>query len=163
MRSGDLGSAFLFAWQGVAYVARSQRNMRIHLAAATVVLILAVALRVSRLELACLVLCIVLVMVLEMINTVVESVVDLVTEEFHPLAKIAKDVAAGAVLVSSIGAVVVGLLLLGPPLASAIGNRSSVSRTTGHADQPGIRRGGRTGPSPSAGRLAVGITAPNSP
>jgi diacylglycerol kinase (ATP) len=121
MRSGNIGSAFLFAWQGVAYVVRSQRNMRIHLVAATAVLTLAAALRVSRLEFACLLLCIVVVTVLEMINTVVESVVDLVTEEYHPLAKIAKDVAAGAVLVGSIGAAVVGLLLLGPPLASAIG------------------------------------------
>jgi diacylglycerol kinase len=95
--------------------------MRIHLVAATAVLILAAALRVSRLELACLLLCIMMVTALEMINTVVESVVDLVTEEYHPLAKIAKDAAAGAVLVSSIGAAVVGLLILGPPLALAIG------------------------------------------
>jgi diacylglycerol kinase len=95
--------------------------MRIHLGAATAVLLLAAALRVSRLELAGLLLCIMAVTSLEMINTVVESVVDLVTEEYHPLAKIAKDVAAGAVLVSSIGAVLVGLLILGPPLASAIG------------------------------------------
>ena len=94
--------------------------MRIHLGAAAAVLVLAGALRVSRLELACLVLCIMAVIALEMVNTVVEAVVDLVTEEYHPLAKIAKDVAAGAVLVSSVGAIIVGLLILGPPLAAAI-------------------------------------------
>jgi diacylglycerol kinase (ATP) len=116
MRSGSLAASFLFAWQGVAYVVRTQRNMRIHLGVGAGVLGLAGALHVSRLELACLLLCIMAVSVLEMLNTVVEAVVDLVTEEYHPLAKIAKDVAAGAVLVSSVGSVVVGLLILGPHL-----------------------------------------------
>ncbi len=120
MRSGTLASSFRFAWQGVAYVVRTQRNMRIHLGVATTVLVLAGALRISRLELACLLLCILAVTTLEMVNTVVEAVVDLVAEEYHPLAKIAKDVAAGAVLVGAVGASVIGLLILGPPLASAI-------------------------------------------
>ncbi len=121
MRSGTTAASFLFAWQGVAYVVRTQRNMRIHLGVATAVLVLAGALRVSRLELACLLLCILAVTTLEMVNTVVEAVVDLVTEEYHPLAKIAKDVAAGAVMTGAVGTAVVGLLILGPPLASAIG------------------------------------------
>jgi diacylglycerol kinase len=120
MTKGSLTAAFVFAWQGITYVVRTQRNMRIHLGVASTVLVLAGILRVSRVEMASLLLCIMAVTVLEMMNTVVEAVVDLVTEEYHPLAKIAKDVAAGAVLVSSIGAILVGLLILGPPLASAI-------------------------------------------
>ncbi|MGH2411630.1 MAG: diacylglycerol kinase family protein, partial [Chloroflexota bacterium] len=77
---------------------RTQRNMRIHVGAAAAVLALAGVLRVARVELAVLLLCILAVLTLEMLNTVVEAVVDLATEEYHPLAKIAKDVAAGAVL-----------------------------------------------------------------
>lgn len=70
---------------------------------------------------AILVLTIALVLFAEMINTVVEAVVDLITEEQHSLAKVAKDVSAGAVLVTAIAAVLVGLLILGPPLLARLG------------------------------------------
>ena len=121
MPKGSFSSAFVFAWQGLGYVVRTQRNMRIHLSVAAAVLLVAGALRVSALELAVLLLCIMAVVALEMLNTVVEAVVDLTTEEYDPLAKIAKDVAAGAVLVTSAGAAIVGVLILGPHLASALG------------------------------------------
>lgn len=121
MRRDTLLASFRFAGQGIAYVIRTQRNMRIHLGVAGCVLALAGAVGVSRLELAVLLLCILAVLTLEMLNTVVEAVVDLATGEYHPLAKIAKDVAAGAVLVMSGGAAIIGLLILGPPLARAIG------------------------------------------
>ncbi len=121
MRSGTLWASFAFAWQGIVHVVRTQRNMRVHLGAAAAVLAAAALLGVSRVELAVLLLCIMAVLSLEMLNTVVEAVVDLATEEYHPLAKIAKDVAAGAVLVTSIGAACIGLLILGPHLARALG------------------------------------------
>jgi diacylglycerol kinase len=108
--------SFGFAWQGIVYVVRTQRNARVHLGAAVVALLLALALHLGRLEIALLVACIMVVIAAEMVNTVAESIVDLVTDRFHPLAKVAKDAAAGAVLVTAIGSAAIGLLLLGPPL-----------------------------------------------
>jgi diacylglycerol kinase len=81
---------------------------------AVTVLALAALLRVSLLELSILLVCIMAVIVAEMLNTVVEAVVDLVTAQYHPLAKVAKDVAAGAVLSSAIVSAVIGALVLGP-------------------------------------------------
>src|SRR5215212_605608 len=86
--------------------------MRFHVAAAAVVLVGSLFLGVSKLELAVLVLSIMFVFVTEMFNTALEFAVDLVTKEYHPLAKLSKDVSAGAVLVSSVGAVLVGYLIL---------------------------------------------------
>jgi diacylglycerol kinase len=112
--------SFRFAYQGVAYVVRTQRNFRIHLAAGTVAILAALALRVPPAEVAILVVCAMVVLAAEMFNTVVESIVDLVTSSYHPLARIAKDVAAGAVLVTASGSVLVGLLVLGPYLWHAL-------------------------------------------
>jgi diacylglycerol kinase len=112
--------SFRYAWQGIVYVVRTQRNVRVHLAAAILVLALAVLLHLSRIEIAVLVGCIMVVVAAEMVNTVAESIVDLVTDRYHPLAKVAKDAAAGAVLVTAIGSAVIGVLLLGPPLWHAV-------------------------------------------
>jgi diacylglycerol kinase len=98
------------------YVVRTQRNARIHLLVAFVVVALGLWLRLSRTEWAIIALTIGLVLAAEAFNTVAEAAVDLATAEYHPLAKNAKDVAAGAVLLMAIAAVVVGLLILGPPL-----------------------------------------------
>jgi diacylglycerol kinase (ATP) len=108
--------SFRFAFEGWSYVLRSQHNAWIHTVATIVVLILALWLRVSRLEWAILILTIAFVWSAEFANTALEAVIDLISPEKHPLAKIAKDVAAGAVLVSACAAVLIGLLLLGPPL-----------------------------------------------
>jgi undecaprenol kinase len=113
-------SSFRYAWRGLVYVVRSQRNMRVHLGAGLLVLVLAALLRLPPLAWAVLLLCITIVAVMEMLNTVVEATVDLATDRYHPLAKIAKDTAAGAVLVAAIGAALVGLLVLGPPLWHAV-------------------------------------------
>src|SRR5829696_9902545 len=86
--------------------------MRFHVVAATLVLVGSLFLGVSKLELAALVLVIMFVFVTEMFNTALEFTVDLATKEYHPLAKLAKDISAGAVLVSSVGAVLVGYLIL---------------------------------------------------
>jgi len=88
--------------------------MRVHFAAGILVIIAGLVLGVSAPEWAALLAIMALVYALEMLNTVVEAIVDLVTQEYHPLAKVAKDVAAGAVLVAAIFAVVIALIVLLP-------------------------------------------------
>ena len=100
--------------EGIAQVVATQLNMRIHLAAAVAAIGLGLALGLSAVEWAILVLTITLVLSLETLNTAVEATVDRVSLEEHPHAKLAKDAAAGAVLLAAIGAVLVGLFLFGP-------------------------------------------------
>src|SRR5436189_4806130 len=97
--------------EGVIHVLRTHRNMRIHFAIAVAVLVAAVAVGVSRLELIVLLLSITFVLVAEMINTAVEGTIDAATTSFDPMAKLAKDIAAGAVLISAVNAVAVGYLV----------------------------------------------------
>lgn len=113
--------SFSFAGQGVWYVVRTQRNMRVHLLAASGAIAAGVVLRVSAAGWACVLTAIGLVLTAEALNTVVEALTDLFTEEFHPLAKIAKDTAAGAVLISSVAALGVGLAVFLPRLLSLSG------------------------------------------
>src|ERR671917_1563376 len=108
--------SFEHAYRGLIYAVRTQRNMRIHVIIAALVLIASLLTGVSKLELAVLVLVILLVLITELINTALEFDVELVTKEYHPLAKLAKDVSAGAVLVASVGAVTVGYLILADDL-----------------------------------------------
>ncbi|GAB4150457.1 MAG: diacylglycerol kinase [Candidatus Promineifilaceae bacterium] len=108
--------SFSYAFQGWAYVLRTQRNAWIHAFVTLVVLALAFWLRLPRVEWAILLLTLMAVWMAELINTALESVVDLTMPDPHPLAKIAKDVAAAAVLVGALAAVLIGLLILGPPL-----------------------------------------------
>ena len=95
---------------------RTQRNAWIHLCATVAVTALGLWLGLGRLEWAVIVLAIGLVWMAEFVNTALEAVVDLASPDLHPLAKIGKDVAAAAVLMGAITSVVVGLLVLGPPL-----------------------------------------------
>ena len=111
-----MAKSFANAYAGMAYSARTQRNVKIHLAAAALVLVASAIFRVSLTELAVLILCIVVVLVAEMLNTALECAVDLVTTEYHPLAKIAKDVSAGALFVASIGVAGVGGVIFVPKL-----------------------------------------------
>lgn len=111
MRVRQIIDSFNYAFEGLIYVFFSQRNMRFHFLAATVVLILSLFSGISRLELLILFLTISLVLIMEMVNTAVEKVVDLFTKEYDPLARIAKNVAAGAVLVASVNAIIVGYLI----------------------------------------------------
>lgn len=104
--------SFNYAFEGVVGVLRRERNMRVHFAIAATVLGVAIGVGVTKLELIALILAIAFVLITEMINTAVEAAVDLSTNEYHPLAKLAKDVAAGAVLISSITAIAVGYLVL---------------------------------------------------
>jgi diacylglycerol kinase (ATP) len=128
-----VGRSFEHAYRGVVSAVRTQRNMRFHVLAAVGVLVLSLLVGVSELELAVLVLTILVVFVTEMFNTAMEFVVDLVTTEYHPLAKLAKDVSAGAVLVSSIGAVLVGYLVLVDDLGPlSMETLNSIRRWPGH-------------------------------
>ena len=105
--------SFRFAFAGIGYVLRSQRNARVHLVAAGLVIVAGLAFRVSSPEWAVLALTIGLVLSAEMINTVAELAVDLLTQRYHPMAKVAKDVGAGAVLVAALAAVGVGIAVFG--------------------------------------------------
>jgi diacylglycerol kinase (ATP) len=120
MYRSNLLSSFKYAFAGLAYLVRTQRNARIHLGISLVVIVLGFWSGLSRTEWAIIALTIGLVLAAESFNTVAEAAVDLASPQFHPLAKIAKDVAAGAVLLMAIAAVVVGLLILGPPLWRAL-------------------------------------------
>ena len=110
LRSSVIES-FNFAIEGVIHVLRTQRNMRLHFAAAVVVIVVAVAVGVSKIELSVLLISIAFVLVAEMINTAVEGTIDAATTSFDPMAKLAKDIAAGAVLIASVNAVAVGYLV----------------------------------------------------
>jgi diacylglycerol kinase (ATP) len=103
--------SFNYAIEGVIHVLRTQRNMRIHFAIAVAVLVIGVAVGVSRIELILLLLSITFVLVSEMINTAIEGTIDAATTSFDPMAKLAKDIAAGAVLISAVNAVAVGYLV----------------------------------------------------
>ncbi|MDA3903534.1 MAG: diacylglycerol kinase [Desulfuromusa sp.] len=100
------------AIEGILWAAKSERHVRYHFVAALTVVFLALFFKISALEFFLLVLAAVLVIFAELMNTAIETVVDLVTDDYHELAKRAKDVAAGAVLVTSVGAVILGYLVL---------------------------------------------------
>ncbi len=110
-------ASFRFAWAGICYTFRTQRNFRIQSTIGGVALGLSYFLHLPALEFLCICLTIVLVLALELLNTAIEAVVDLtIGKNFHTLAKRAKDCSAGAVLVSAIGSIVVAAILLVPPL-----------------------------------------------
>lgn len=117
-----LRQALVFALEGLRYVVRTQRTFRIQLVITAVVGLALLGLRLPALESGVVVLSILVVLIVELINTGVEVVVDLLVERnHHALAKVAKDVAAAAVVVAAAGAVVIGLLVLGPPVGTALG------------------------------------------
>lgn len=109
-----------YAIAGIAYVVRTQRNMRIHLAIAGGVMIAGGLFRVSAVEWAILALTIGVVFSAEIVNTVAELAVDLLTQEYHPMAKAAKDASAGAVLVTAVAAVGVGIAIFGPRILTMV-------------------------------------------
>jgi diacylglycerol kinase (ATP) len=110
-RAPTLFDSFNYAVEGIVHVLRTQRNLRLHFLAAILVFAAAVALGVSRMQLIALVLAIAFVLVAEMLNTAIEGVIDVSTTSFDPNAKLAKDIAAGAVLIASIAALGVGYLV----------------------------------------------------
>lgn len=118
MKSRNLIESFTYAIQGVLHALRHERNIRIHFAIALLVFLLGLAVGLTRVELALLTLLIAFVICLELVNTAIEAVVDLICPEKHPLAAVAKNVAAGAVFVAASISVVVGYLLFFERLAN---------------------------------------------
>ena len=111
---------FLYAIAGVVAAVKGERNMRIHVVAAVAAISLGAWLGLSLCEWAVIILCIALVMSLECLNTAVEAAVDLASPNIHPLAKKAKDCAAGAVLVAAIGAAIIGCIIFVPKLLALV-------------------------------------------
>lgn len=113
---GRLARSFYYAFAGLGYLFQTQRNARIELAIGVAACALAAWLRIPPAQWAILVLTIAAVLILEGVNTAIEAAVDLASPGFHPRAKIAKDVAAGMVLLASVASVIIGAVILGPPL-----------------------------------------------
>ena len=116
MRNGSFGKSVYHALEGIEHVVRTQRNAQIELSITILVLALGVFLRLDPLRWAAIVLTIGLVLAAEWFNSSIEALTDLACPDYHELAKRTKDVSAGAVLIASVIAAVVGLLVLGPPL-----------------------------------------------
>ena len=110
-----------YALAGWLYMLRHQKNTRIMSFASLAILIVGLWLQISLQDWATMVVTITIVWMAEFLNAAVEAVVNLVTREFHPMAKVAKDVAAAAVLLGAVASVLVGLLILGPPLLARLG------------------------------------------
>jgi diacylglycerol kinase (ATP) len=116
-RPPSIIESFNYAFEGIIHVLRTQRNMRIHFAIAIGVLIAALAFDVSRLELIALLLAIAFVLIAEMVNTAIEAAVDVASTSFDPMAKLAKDIGAGAVLIAAVNAIAVGYLVFSGQVA----------------------------------------------
>lgn len=114
MRSPNFWRALRFAMEGIVYMVRTQRNARIHLVILFLVIVAGILLKVTLLEWGLIVVVSGLVLSLEAVNSGIEALVDMVQPDHHPLAKAAKDAAAGAVLLAAIAAVGVGLIVFGP-------------------------------------------------
>jgi len=111
MRSRSILASFNYAIEGMVYALRTQRNMRLHAAAAIVVLAASLFFRIGRFEFIAIVFSIAFVFTAELANTALEAAVDVATQSFDPLAKIAKDVAAGAVFIAALNAVIIGYIV----------------------------------------------------
>jgi diacylglycerol kinase (ATP) len=111
LRPPSLVESFNYAFEGIIHVLRTQRNMRIHFLFAFVVLVAALVTGVSKFELIALLIAIAFVLIAEMLNTAIEGAIDVATTSFDPMAKLAKDIAAGAVLIATVTAVSVGYLV----------------------------------------------------
>ncbi|NLB73188.1 MAG: diacylglycerol kinase family protein [Firmicutes bacterium] len=120
MKTRSLGESFRCAFQGVVFVLRTERNMVLHFVAAVLTLLVAALFGVTKLELACLTLTIAIVLVCELTNTALEILCDIVCADVEPRIRRVKDIAAGAVLISAVSAVIVGILVLGPRIISGI-------------------------------------------
>jgi diacylglycerol kinase (ATP) len=130
LREGGLARSFNSALEGIVYALRTQRNVKIHFVVTALVLFASVWLSITKTELILLLITVVLVLITEMINSSLEVVLDLAVERYHPMARIAKDVAAGAVLFATLNAVVVGYLIFfealkGPIVTTIVSVRRS--------------------------------------
>jgi diacylglycerol kinase (ATP) len=121
-RAPTILDSFNYAFEGIIHVLRTQRNLRIHFAIAVAVLILALIVNVTKLELIALLISVTFVLIAEMLNTAVEAAIDISTTSFDPMAKLAKDIAAGAVLIAAMNAIAVGYLVFSGKVADRSAN-----------------------------------------
>lgn len=119
-RSRSRLQSFRHAFAGLWYVLRTQRNAWIHAAITTSVIFLGLWIELDRYDWAIIMIAICFVWLAEIINTALEAITDLASPEQHPLARVGKDVGAGAVLLASITAIILGLLILLPPLLAKL-------------------------------------------
>ena len=112
--------SFAYAWEGIKFAFKNDQNLRVHLIAAMLVIILSLIFDVSHFEMGILGIMILLVISAEMVNTAIEQMVDLITKEHREEAKIAKDVSAGMVLLTAIGSVIVGILIFAPHILKLV-------------------------------------------
>lgn len=115
-----VASSFKFGFQGIASAAARERNMQIHIVISVFVLVAGLVFSISKYEWIAILLCIGGMIALEMLNTAIERTVDMYTKEFHPLAKQAKDIAAGAVLIFAIVSVIIGLIIFIPRILALV-------------------------------------------
>ena len=114
MEMGRLRRSFSCAIAGLIYCIKNEKNMKIHILATILVVIVALVVKLNSTEWGLLILTVFMVLVAETVNTAVEKTVDLVTAEYHPLARLAKNLAAGAVLLAAIGALLMAVVIFGP-------------------------------------------------
>ncbi|HQA61102.1 MAG: diacylglycerol kinase [Tepidanaerobacteraceae bacterium] len=120
-KARTLAESFFYAISGILYAFKTQRNIKIHFMVAILIIIISFLLKLNTIELLIVFLTIAMVLTAEMINTAIEAVVDMFTQEYHPLARVAKNVAAGAVLISALNAVIVGYLIFYKKIAVLLG------------------------------------------
>lgn len=111
MKRGNFIRSFNFAVQGIISSITTERNMKFHYLAAIGVIIFSLFFNLSRIEFMMMIFAITLVVVMELVNTAIERTIDLITQDYHPVAKLVKDISAGAVLISGINAIIIAYLL----------------------------------------------------
>jgi len=131
MKNGGWYESANVAIEGILHAAKTQRHVRWHFMSALAVILLGLFFGLDRMEFIALSLAVVIVLIAELVNTAVEALVDLVSEEFHPLAKAAKDTAAGSVFIAAMGAVVLGFFLLYPYVSAAFTEGVQTARASG--------------------------------
>ncbi len=114
MEMRRLRKSFSCAIAGLIYCIKNEKNMKIHILATIIAVIVALVVKLNYTEWGLLILTVFMVLVAETVNTAVEKTVDLVTTEYHPLAKLAKNLAAGAVLLAAIGSLLMAVVIFGP-------------------------------------------------
>ncbi|MGX4669623.1 diacylglycerol kinase family protein [Cerasibacillus sp. JNUCC 74] len=111
---------FAYAWQGILFVIRNERNFQLHLLAAVIVILAGTLLHLSMLEWVVIIVAITNVLITEMINSALEAIMDYLSLQFHPAIKKIKDMAAGAVLIAAIAAAAIGCIIFIPKIISIV-------------------------------------------
>lgn len=108
--------SFVFAWRGIIDFFRTEHNAQIHLAVTIIVIVLSIFFRVNKTETIAIIFSVAMVWVTEMVNTTIEKTMDFISLQKHPQIKVIKDLSAGAVLIASLAAVVVGCIIFIPKI-----------------------------------------------